>query len=295
VDDPRLSTVIATAGRPDKLAASLEGHAALDSSTPPFEVVVVLDGENPASRAVAARSWPFPITVAEQDARGIAAAKNLGARTAKGELLLFLNDDTRPAPDCLAQHVLAQERLGPCIAVGRVDWDSRKEITPYMKWLAPGGHQFNFERLRAHETVPWDACWGANSCAPRAWLLDEPLDPMLRFPALEDGEWGFRQTRRRRPIRYVPEARCFHDHRYAAPVDFRPRGRYAGAAARHVVTRHPSLVWALMLRPAFAAALVSLFALWPGRWSRQTGWDLDYRWNYLWGMLTVSNAGNPPR
>ncbi len=284
--EPAISVVIATMGRAKKLARSLAAFDGLHSDTPAFEVIVVLDGADPATRAVAHEIHRFPVQVFEQPRSGNGPAKNLGARHALAPYLVFLNDDTRPDPGCLLAHILAQERYGPCVLVGKVDWDPAQEITPYMTWLAPNGHQFNFSRLRPHEPVHWDACWGAHLGLPRDWHLEEPFDAASPYPSLEDTEWGFRLARRGRPIRYEPGARCFHDHRYDGPADYRRRARVSGAATRYAVRRHPSLLWPLTLRPAAAAVASSLLALWPGRWRRETLWDLDFRWNFVWGTLT---------
>jgi hypothetical protein len=121
---------------------------------------------------------------------------------------------------------------------------------------------------------------------PRDWLLDEPFDPGLPFPSLEDGEWAYRQVRRGRPLRYIPEAVCLHDHRYDGPADYRPRARISGAAARYVARRQPRLLWPLILRPLAAAIASSGLAVWPGRWHPETMWDLDFRWNFVGGILT---------
>jgi len=285
-EKPFLSVVIATVGRAEQLAASLTAYEHLDEATPAFEVVVVLDGATPAVRAIASAPRPFPVKVLEKVRSGIGPTKNLGADHAAADYVVFLNDDTRPDPGCLLAHYQAQQRLGPCIVVGHVDWDPQHEITPYMRWLAPAGHQFNFGRLNPERQIRWDACWGAHLGLPRAWVLDEPFDPDFPFPSLEDAEWGFRQASRGRPMRYVPEAVCLHDHRYGGASDYRPRARISGAATRYTVQRHPTLFWPLLLRPVVAAAASSVIALWPGQWRRETLWDLDFRWNFVWGILT---------
>ena len=281
----RITVVIATIGRPDHLAASLAAYAKLGPDTPPFEVIVVLDGDDPASRAVAAGPHPFATRVLSQPQSGIGPAKNLGASAAAGDLVLFLNDDTRPDPSCLRAHADAQERFGPCIVLGRVDWDPEHEVTPYMAWLAPNGHQFNYARLRPDRRIPWDACWGAHIAAPRAWLLDEPFEPRLPFSALEDGEWAYRQARRGRPLRYLPAARAWHNHHFDRPGDYRWHPRAAAGTARWVARHHPRLVFKLIVRPVLAAAAASALAAWPGRWRRSTLWDLDYRWSYVTGLF----------
>ncbi|MDD5565071.1 MAG: glycosyltransferase [Thermoanaerobaculaceae bacterium] len=283
--EPAISVVIATMGRAEKLGRSLAAFDRLDPETPAFEVIVVLDGHDPATRAAVREPHHFPLRLLEQPHRGNGPAKNLGAGHALAPYLLFLNDDTRPDPGCLLAHWRAQSQYGPCVLVGGVEWEPGEEITPYMTWLAPNGHLFNFSRLAPRELVHWDACWGAHLGLPRDWHLEEPFDPAFPYPSLEDTECGFRLARRGRPIRYEPDARCFHDHRYDGPADYRRRARISGSAARYTVSRHPELLWPLILRPAAAAAVSVLFAAWPGRWRRGTLWDLDYRWNFVWGVV----------
>ena len=284
--EPAVSVVIATLGRAEKLARSLAAFDALHPETPPFEVIVVLDGDDPATRAVAHEAHRFPLRLLEQRRRGNGPAKNLGARHATAPYLVFLNDDTRPDPGCLLAHARAQARHGPCVLVGRVDWDPAQEVTAYMAWLAPNGHQFNFSRLQPHGPVRWDACWGAHLGLPRDWCLVEPFDDAFPYPSLEDTEWGFRVAHAGRPMRYEPEAVSFHDHRYDGPADYRQRARISGAATRYTVRRHPSTLWPLILRPAAAAFASTLLALWPGWWRRDTLWNLDFRWNYLVGVMS---------
>jgi GT2 family glycosyltransferase len=280
-----ISVIIATVGRAEQLHASLAAYEALAAETPPFEVVVVLDGEEPDSRAACERPRRFPVRVMSQRRAGNGPAKNRGARAASGGLVVFLNDDTRPDPGCLVAHAATQQQFGPCIAAGRVEWDPEKEVTPYMQWLAPAGHQFNFSRLDAEAPLPWDAAWGAHLALPRQWALDHPFDPHFPYPSLEDIEWGYRVARAHLPMRYAPEAICYHDHLYRGPRDYRFRARVSGAAARSVVRRHPALLWALIVRPAVAAKARAATMLWPGCWRREMIWDLGFRWNYVLGIL----------
>ncbi len=281
-----VSVVIATKGRPEHLARTLGAFDGLAPETPPFDVIVVLDGADPATLDAGRQTHRFPLRVLAQSRRGNGPAKNLGVEHALAPYVVFLNDDTRPDPACLVAHLRAQERFGPCVLVGRTDWDPQREVTPYMSWLAPRGHLFNFSRLEPHQLVHWDACWGAHIGLPREWHLEVPFDAAFPFPSLEDTEWGFRLGRRGRPIRYEPDAVCFHDHRYEGPDDFRVRARVSGAATRYAVHRHPKLLWRLIVRPVGAALAASGLALWPGRWRRETLWDLDFRWNYVLGFFS---------
>jgi GT2 family glycosyltransferase len=283
--DIEISVIIATVGRSPQLNKALNAYGRLDPATPPFEVIVVCDGADPTSIQVGGMPRDFSIRVLSQQPAGPGPARNLGAASAQGDLVVLLNDDTRPAPACLLEHASAQTRLGPCVAIGRVEWDPDQPPTPYMKWLAPEGHQFNYRRLDPEQQVPWNACWATNLAVPRDWLLEEPFDPDFPVLAVEDGEWGYRLFRSGRQLRYVPESVCFHDHRYEGPADFRQRARTGGAASRYVARRHAELTWPLIGRPLAAAAVRAVSMLWPGNWRREMLWDLDFRSNYVVGLV----------
>lgn len=286
-----LSVVIPTAGRASKLATTLQGLGALAEGTPPFEVVVVLDGEDAETRRVVEKPWPFPLLVAAQPRRGAAAARNLGCRVASAPVVLFLNDDTRPHPACVRAHWERQVKYGPVGVLGFTDWDPTVPVTAYMQWLAPAGHQFNFSRLSPHRPIPWDACWTTNLSVPRSWALTEPLDEGFPGAAAEDSEWGYRLWRRGWKILYIPEAVCFHDHLYRGPKDFRFRARTAGAGARLVVQRHPELAWVFVVKPVLAWGVRALSLALPSREYRRKTWDFDFRWHYLLGMVRRARHG----
>jgi glycosyltransferase involved in cell wall biosynthesis len=287
---PAVTIAIATLGRADKLARVLDACERLACETPPFEVVVVVDGHDPASAAAAARPRPFAVRCFAQPRAGAGPARNRAAAEARGELLLFLNDDTRPCPGCLVQHANAHRRHGPCLTEGLVSWDPETVITPYMRWLAPAGHQYNYTRLADGGRIPWDAVWTTNLAVPRAWVLDCPFDAGIPPGCLEDTEWAYRQYRLRRHAVFVRAAEALHDHRYDGPGDYRSRARLFGAAARYVARRHPLLAWRFVARPLAAAAARAASLALPLRRRHELLWDLDFRLNYLAGLARVRSG-----
>jgi GT2 family glycosyltransferase len=68
-----------------------------------FEIIVVADGARGETTAKLSRRYPRVRVVRTNTRRGFAAACNLGARESRGELLTFLNDDTRPHPRWLSR------------------------------------------------------------------------------------------------------------------------------------------------------------------------------------------------
>ncbi|WP_166793645.1 glycosyltransferase [Frankia sp. B2] len=96
-----ISVVIPTADRPghlDRALRSLDRQSLRD-----FEVIVVADGGTPPAQVVDAWRGRLAITLLEVPRRrGVSHARNLGAATASGDLLAFLDDDDVFLPDHLA-------------------------------------------------------------------------------------------------------------------------------------------------------------------------------------------------
>lgn len=88
---PRVSIVVPTRGRPEALSACVS--ALLDQEPPPggFEIIVVDDGDG-------LPELPTGVRTVVCERRGPAAARNLGAETARGEVLAFTDDDCVPSP-----------------------------------------------------------------------------------------------------------------------------------------------------------------------------------------------------
>lgn len=81
---------------PSTLAAI---HAAALATSEPYEIIVVNDGSTDATAAVAAAVDARVVTIHR---RQIAAARNAGAQEARGEILFFVDADTRIAPEHVA-------------------------------------------------------------------------------------------------------------------------------------------------------------------------------------------------
>ena len=96
-----LTVVIATFNRCALLLRAL--HALERQQSPgPFEVVVVVDGStDDSAQSVRAASWLMPVRVVEQMRGGSGRARNAGAAAARGDILLFLDDDMEPQPGFL--------------------------------------------------------------------------------------------------------------------------------------------------------------------------------------------------
>jgi glycosyltransferase involved in cell wall biosynthesis len=121
MDQPsmRFSVIIPTFQRRELVTANVAalGRQEFDQG---FEVIVVVDGSTDGTgAALRTLQVPFSLTVVEQPNAGSAAARNRGATLARGELLLFLDDDMEAHPRLLAEHD-ESHRAGAAAVMGHI-------------------------------------------------------------------------------------------------------------------------------------------------------------------------------
>lgn len=95
---PRISIVITSYNYGRFLGEAIE--SALAQTLSPVEIVVVNDGSTDDTSDVAKR---YPVRLIEQANSGVSAARNRGAREAKGDYLVFLDADDVLEPEYLSR------------------------------------------------------------------------------------------------------------------------------------------------------------------------------------------------
>ena len=98
-----ISVVIPHRGPVETLERTLRALAEQTVAADGYEVLVSADGPSPDAREAVARAGERrpSFRYLEHPQRGPAAARNLGVGHARGDTVLFLGDDVRPAPDLL--------------------------------------------------------------------------------------------------------------------------------------------------------------------------------------------------
>ena len=105
----KFSVVIPTFNRRDVVSASILALERQQFSEP-FEVIVVVDGSTDGTaNRLRSLAVSFPLIVLEQSNGGASVARNRGAQAARGEILLFLDDDMEADPDLLLEHERCHE------------------------------------------------------------------------------------------------------------------------------------------------------------------------------------------
>jgi GT2 family glycosyltransferase len=130
---PSISVCLVHRDRPAFLAQALESIAAQTEA--PLEVVLVDDGSETAEAHAAlaalapafeARGW----RLVRQENRYLGAARNAAARLARGEYLLFMDDDNLALPDEVATFARAAARSGADILTCFMDLFGGREPLP---------------------------------------------------------------------------------------------------------------------------------------------------------------------
>ena len=105
---PRVSVVIPSYQRCESLRRTLVALTRQTLAPSDYEVVVSLDGSSDGSREmVAAFTAPYALRAVWQPNRGRAGACNAGVHESRGSVVVLLDDDMEPSPQCLAAHAAA--------------------------------------------------------------------------------------------------------------------------------------------------------------------------------------------
>lgn len=263
-----LSVIIPTRpARIGKLRRLLSGVAGTAQDRAALEVLIVVDENDEAPLRAAAEVLPADIRWRglTQPHRGLAPAKNLAVREARGPWLLILDDDLIIDEGTIPGH-LAAIRRDPSARrafVGPVDWPPDQVTSPWQHLLARSPMIFFWNSMRARQTYNFRHFIGGHTSMP-AQLVREAGGFDERFGGLmhEDIELGWR-LEKRYGLRVEPltRIRAWHDHPLS-PRDYFEREYRAGvsaAAARRINRAFYEEVWGRIGPPG--AALDVLRAL----------------------------------
>ena len=242
--DLLLSVVIPTYNRKESLKRVLEAFNYQSISFDEFEVVVVDDGSLDGTQKLLDQlksELKYSLRNFYQQHKGPSAARNLGIKEAKGEIILFLGDDIVPHKNLIEEHLKMHKDLPENIAVlGLVEWPPEVKKTPLMEYL-DNGVQFSYSRLKGKTKADFNCFWTANISVKKSFLLKHGVfDEEFCYPAHEDTELGYRLIKRGLEILYNPYAIGYNYH-YVTLKSYIQKHIYIGRAIVKFSRKYPEL------------------------------------------------------
>jgi len=245
-DHPAASVVIPTFNRRTDLqrvlAALRRQRTAVAGEV---ELVVVDDGstDGTAKWLKSERGHSDVITISQRNS-GPAAARNRGAAAARGEILLFLGDDTEPADGWLLSHLEEHRLFGvshqPLAVVGYTGFPTDHD-SPFCRFINEYGAQFGYGLIQDPGEVPFNFFYTSNVSIPRRFFTDlGGFREDFAAAAWEDIEFAYRAAQEGLNLRYQPRARTVHHH-CIQPRTFCSRQRTSGRAGAVFADLHPEL------------------------------------------------------
>ncbi|MFL5495222.1 MAG: glycosyltransferase [Gemmatimonadales bacterium] len=225
---PSFSIIIPSYCRPRQLAECLRALSQLEYPRDRFEVIVVDDGgDPPLDDVVAPFRCDLSLTLLRQPNAGPAAARNLGAARASGELLAFTDDDCLPHPCWLTTLADTLGRAPDCIVGGAVVNAATGRLCSVTSQLITDlvYRHYNADPLRARFLA-------SNNLALPLRGFREIGGFDVSFRTSEDRELCDRWLHRGYRILYVPSALVRHVHHLNVWSFARQHFGYGRGAAR---------------------------------------------------------------
>jgi glycosyltransferase involved in cell wall biosynthesis len=214
---PLISVIVPTRDRPLALEACL---SALDAQTvgDELEVVVVDDGSTAGETVAQVVARHPDARLLRRGGAGPAAARNVGARAARADMLLFTDDDCVPDVDW-AEELMAAIQAGAEAVAGTTlnTGGALADASSVISWAPASVEPF----------APTN-----NLACTKAVFEAVPFDESYQQAAAEDREWCARLAATGHALRSQPSARVHHRQRLT-PMSFVLRQvRYGRGAYR---------------------------------------------------------------
>lgn len=131
----KISVLLTTFNRRHVLATTFPGLLEQDFPPEEYELVVVVDGSNDGS-ATFLRSLPArcAVRIIEQENHGQVAAQNVALHAARGEIVLWMDDEVICSRELLREHVAAHSQNPRCAVFGPVRLAAESPVSIASLW-----------------------------------------------------------------------------------------------------------------------------------------------------------------
>lgn len=259
---PTVSVIIPVKDRAEELRRCLASLAGLDYPQEKLQVIVVDDGSSDDSAPVARQAGAL-VLPSGGTGRGPAAARNVGATAATGELLAFIDSDCSASPKWLAELIPAFDDPGMVAVGGLVDGMCTESTVDRYEAVMSSLSLGSRERFGkgGDDTFYLPSC---NLLVRRpAFLAARGFDEAMHVGEDVDLTWRLREAGW--TIAYLPAGRVLHEHRSTVRSFMSRRFDY-GTSEGHLQRLHPHRRKRLVVPPLLALVLVLCLAAPLAKW-----------------------------
>lgn len=176
----------------------------------PHEIIVVADGETDGcsneAETLDAKVIRLPV------AGGPARARNVGAREATGNVLLFIDSDVAIYSDTIGK-VAAIFEGDPGLAALLGSYDDEPGAANFLSQYKNLMHHYVHQTAREDASTFWGAC---GAIRRETFLALGGFDESYRYPSIEDVELGYRLVQAGHRIRLCKDLQVKHMKRWSA-------------------------------------------------------------------------------
>src|ERR1044071_2116853 len=203
----KVSIIIPTHNRLRKLQQLLDCLRRQDATSADYEIIIVDDNSVPPVELQEIEGGPDTLLI-RLGRNERSAARNTGAEKARGDVLIFVDDDMKVGGDFISNHRRAHERHAGALVVGSVRLPREALETPFGRF-----RQEIEDTSLPHASGPTSI---QNFCTVAHMSIVKGLFEQLgRFDASissgEDQDLALRHTERGGQIVFVAEAAAVHD------------------------------------------------------------------------------------
>lgn len=205
-----VSIIIPTFNRLSRLKQVLAALEQQKYAIDEVEVIVVSDGSTDGTDAfLSSLQTKLNLIFVPQVNAGPAAARNNGIKHAKGEYILFIDDDVVPSPQLVAEHMRLHAQQPNLIVLGPMLTPADEQLSAWVDW-----EQAMLEKqYRAMQSGKWEATHrqfytGNTSLARQLLMAVGGFDE--RFRRAEDVELAYRLLQEDVSFVFNPQAIGYH-------------------------------------------------------------------------------------
>ena len=201
---PRVSVIIPAYNASETIEACLSALWRQTVAQEIYEVIVVDDGSTDSTADLAKTAGAQVIV---QPNAGPATARNRGARTATGELLLFTDADCEPVPSWIKAFLDAFDDEGIVAAKGTYLTRQRSLTARFVQVEYEERYRITARAATVDSIDTYSAAYRRN-----VFVESGGFDPTFPFAAQEDVDLSFRLARKGYKMVFVPGAQVYHRH-----------------------------------------------------------------------------------